>query len=80
MNKCFLVVYNGYEGEDDYIAFSTIEKAREDIVKESEDVSENLTKKGYKVRVIRFNDDAVSIYVPDSNISYHWEIVTLEIK
>lgn len=80
MDKCFLALYSDYEGDEDFLAFSTIEKAREAIDKGVEITVNNLVEQGFEIRKVRFNDNAISVYALGDNIYYNWEVITLDIK
>lgn len=79
MNKCYLALFKDYEGNEDFLAFSTIEKAREMINKGVETTINNLVDQGFEWRKVQFNENAVTVYALGYNIYYDWGIITLDI-
>jgi len=79
MSKCFVVVHRNYaEGTDAYALWEA-KTAEKSVNSDVEVEFRSLHEEGYKPVVLR-RESGATVYVPDSDIYYEWDIFETPIE
>ena len=78
-NKIVVVIHSNYSEGTDAYAFWDEKTAEESVNTDVELVAKDLTDQGHKPTILR-RPSGATVYVPDSNIYYEWEILKTTIE
>lgn len=79
-SKCFMVIDSSYDVGLNVYAFWSHEDAGKSVREDAQTVMTDLEEQGYERIEVLEEIDSTTIYVPDTDIYYEWEICESEIR